>query len=262
MTRIQILNELIESLQEQKNAVQTARYEVEEAFEKRIQEYFKKTFLDVVEEDVVIESSRGAVYFKRMNEQGTYNKEIFTIYLRENHYDKLKEGAYKDVQLNYYTTYADSEFELRRLELLGKVAKFVRESKDVILVDMNELHREFAKIIEEGNYCKAKGVLDDQISKLRADIKDIEKEEIASKIFSEEGIKFSEGVYVRLKFNYEPRISSIKLIDASKSGKKATAVFEFAHGEHTSREENINVEKIIDQVTFYYNKFIQQTSAE
>ena len=262
MTRIQVLNELIESLQEQKNAVLSAKYEVEEAFEKRIQEYFKKIFFNVVEEDIAIESSRGAVYFKRMNEQGTYHKEIFTIYLKENHYNKLEEGAYKDVQLNYYTTYADSEFELRRLELLGKVAGFVRKSKDLILVDTNKLHREFTEIIREGNYFQTQGVLDGQISKLKADIKSVEREEIESKIFSEEGIKFSGEVYVRLKFNYEPRISSIKLIDISKSGKKATAVFEFAHGEHTSREENINVEKVIDQVSFYYNKFIQETSAE
>ncbi len=51
-----------------------------------------------------------------------------------------------------------------------------------------------------------------------------------------------------MKYGFEPRITKLKLIDVSKSGKKATAVFELALGYHTSREENVNVERIVNQV--------------
>jgi hypothetical protein len=53
-----------------------------------------------------------------------------------------------------------------------------------------------------------------------------------------DGVEFEKGKNIQLKFNYSPSIKAIKLTDFSKSGKKATAVFTFAHGDHTSREEN------------------------
>jgi hypothetical protein len=51
-----------------------------------------------------------------------------------------------------------------------------------------------------------------------------------------------------MKHDYSPTIKNIKLVEVSKSGKKAKAIFTFAHGDHTSYEENVNVEKIIYQV--------------
>jgi hypothetical protein len=87
-----------------------------------------------------------------------------------------------------------------------------------------------------------------QISALRNEIRTIQKEEKRAALFSEEGVSFEKNISVRMKFNYQPTIKKLKLIEVSKSGKKATAVFTFAHGDHTSREENVDVEKIIGQV--------------
>ena len=79
---------------------------------------------------------------------------------------------------------------------------------------------------------------------------------------STDGISFTKAVEVQLKYNYTPRVLSIKLIDFSKSRKKATAVFEFAHGGHTSREENCSVESIVEQVAHYYPNFVEDTKEE
>ena len=51
-----------------------------------------------------------------------------------------------------------------------------------------------------------------------------------------------------MKFNFTPIIKNIKLVDVSKSGKKAKAVFTFNHGDYVSSEENVNVQKILEQV--------------
>jgi len=75
-------------------------------------------------------------------------------------------------------------------------------------------------------------------------------------------VEFTKGVEVQLKYNYTPRIISIKLIDFSKSGKKATAVFLFAHGGSISREENVSVESIVEQVAHYYSKYVKDISEE
>jgi hypothetical protein len=52
------------------------------------------------------------------------------------------------------------------------------------------------------------------------------------------------------------------LVDFSKSGKKATAVFMFAHGGSISREENCSVESIVEQVAHYYPNFAKDTKEE
>jgi len=261
MTRIQIIKDLIKSLKERQQEIYTSKYEVEDSYNKKVQEYFQELFSGVVE-DVIIESSRSTILFKRLNQEGTYNKELFTVYLKENFAYKEDEDTFKDVYLNYYTTYADSDYELSRLELLGKVAGFIKNSKDSILVNTNKLSKELNQILKEKAYYKSITEFDKQILKLRSNISEIEKEEIASKIFSEEGIQFSKGISIGLKFNYTPKVTSIKLIDVSKSGKKATAVFEFAHGKHTSREENVNVEKVISQINFCYKDIVQSVLAE
>lgn len=92
-------------------------------------------------------------------------------------------------------------------------------------------------------------------------IKVVEKEKIELDL-KNEGVQFKKGKNVQLKFNYSPNIKSIKLVDLSKSGKKATAVFTFAHGDHTSREENVNVSSIIDQVYGLQDNIVQHTLAE
>ena len=74
--------------------------------------------------------------------------------------------------------------------------------------------------------------------------------------------EFEKGKNIQLKFNYSPNVKAIKLVDLSKSGKKATAVFTFAHGDSTSREENVNVSSIIDQVYGLRNNIVQRTLAE
>ncbi len=75
-----------------------------------------------------------------------------------------------------------------------------------------------------------------------------QKEQSMKALFSEEGLTFENPTYIQMKYGFEPRITKLKLIDVSKSGKKATAVFELALGYHTSREENVNVERIVNQV--------------
>ena len=88
----------------------------------------------------------------------------------------------------------------------------------------------------------------------------IKKERIEFDLKSE-GITFGVGCNIQLKFNYTPYIKSIKLIDLSKSGKKGTAVFEFQSG-HSSREENCNVNSIVDQVLGFAKNITQSVLAE
>jgi hypothetical protein len=184
-----------------------------------------------------------------MLDEDCREREIFQIYLRENYMmQERATNAYRDAQLSYYTTSTNSDFELQRLENLGRVAMLVRNFKDKVLDQANELAKIYDAELAMEKFFERESEVGKQIKAFRDEISTLKKEESKKALFSEEGLSFEKGISVRMKFNYQPRVSKLKLIDVSKSGKKATAVFTYAHGDHTSREENVDVEKIIVQV--------------
>jgi hypothetical protein len=64
-----------------------------------------------------------------------------------------------------------------------------------------------------------------------------------------EGVTFEVPREIKFKFNYVIYVNSLKIIDVSKSGKTCTVVFK-NRGGYESREENCNMQSIIDQVVF------------
>jgi hypothetical protein len=248
-TKVSILERKIEVLQEQKQKIASERYACKVRFEKALTRCFEKYFRGVITEDVKLECTQTGIYFKKMNEEGTYQKELFSIYLRETYFSREgREQMYRGCELSYYTTSTNSDFELERLENLGRVANLLRNFKDEIVNKANELGRIYEAELTMEKCFERESEVEKQIKAFREEISTLKKEEKKVALFSEEGLSFEKEAYIRLKFNYTARVSKLKLIDVSKSGKKATAVFTYAHGDHTSREENVDVEKIIVQV--------------
>ena len=246
MTRVQTLQSGIENLQSQLQSIRSQRWEAEQAFNEKLTTEMSRFFRGVVCEDIVVTATSHSISFKMLDEND-YLKEIFQIYLRGN-YSMERELPYKGIDLSYYTTSTNSKFELIRLENLGKVASVIRKMSDEILQKVNTLAIEFNNEIKEKGFYKQTSELENQISALRSQIREIEKEEKKAKVFSEEGISFEKAKSVQMKFNFTPVIKNIKLVDVSKSGKKAKAVFTFSQGDHTSYEENVDVEKILAQL--------------
>ena len=195
-----------------------------------------------------------------MLDQDCREREIFQIYLRENYMrNERSENAYRDIELSYYTT-STTDFELERLHNLGRVATVVKIGKEGILDKANELAKIYDAELAMEKFYERESEVERQIKVFRDEITTLEKQRIQCDLINE-GVEFSKGVDIQMKYTYTPRIKSIKLIDFSKSGKKATAVFMFAHGSLTSREENVSVESIIDQVTGHMD-YIQDTKKE
>ena len=246
MKSIETLQAGITTLESQIQEIRSQRWEAEQAFNEKLTNSMSKFFRGVVCEDIKVTATSHSISFKMLDDTN-YLKEIFQIYLREN-YSIEREIPYKGIDLSYYTTGAGSDFELVRLENLGRVATIVKGMSNEILQKVNTLAIEFNNEIKEKNFYKQISELENQISALRSQIREIEKEEAKAKVFSEEGLTFEKGRKIQMKHNYSPTIKNIKLVEVSKSGKKAKAVFTFAHGDHTSYEENVNVQKILEQV--------------
>jgi hypothetical protein len=259
-TKVSILERKIEVLQEQKQKIASERWKCQARFQAALTRCFTKYFRGVVSEDVSIVCTNTTINFKMLDED-CREREIFQIYLRENYMIKERsENAYRGIELSYYTTSTNSDFELQRLENLGRVAMLVRNFKEEILRQANELAKIYDAELAMEKFFEREDEVGKQIKVFRDEISTLEKQRIQCDLINE-GVEFGKGVEVQLKYSYTPRIKSIKLIELSTSGKKATAVFNFTHGS-TSREENVNVSSIIDQVYGLRDNIVQHTLAE
>jgi hypothetical protein len=248
---IDILNEKIEELTKQKQAIDHARWELEQEFLKKMSEHFSKFFRGIVTEDVKINCLTSSIQFHKMNEEGTYDKEMFNLYLKENYFSE-KELPYRDVELSYYTTSTNSEWELQRVINLGKVAETLSKFKEQIVTDANNLRISYREDLEKGNYWRDTYDINKQIEDIKKVIKEQKVNSIKEQLFKD-GVQFTKAAHIQLKFNYIPQLKSIKLAEVGKSGKKATALLTHFHGGYVSTEQNVDVTKVVEQVLGYSN---------
>ena len=258
MTRIQILEDQKAIFVAQKEVLENKRGDIYVREQQAISDALLPFFYEFSEE-VEIEVTRGSVYFKMAHPECSYKKELFNLYLRENWDDGLAK-SFKGVDLSYYTTQTkgESKWELKRLQLLGKLAEIVDEFQQKMVYVVNEavvpFKEEFKAVFVQMNE------IGKEIRELDVKIASFEKEVIEWELRYAK-IEFAKAREVQMKFNYSPRIVSLKLFEFSKSGKKATAIFEWEKGRE-SREENVNVSSIIDQVFGLRKDIVQQTLAE
>lgn len=263
MTRISLLQDQKAVLESKKEALQNKSNGIYKREQQAISDALLPFFNELFDQEVEVEVSRGSVYFKMAHPEYTYKKELFTVYLRENWKFDGEEStkAFTGVDLSYYTTSTkgDDTWELKRLRLLGKLAEVVEDNSFSMLYAVNQVALSFSAEHQEV-YAEMNKV-GKELREIENKISTLEKSGIEFDL-KNGGVEFEKGRNIQLKFNYSPNVKAIKLVDLSKSGKKATAVFTFAHGDHTSREENVNVQSIVDQVYGVRKDIVQHTSAE
>jgi hypothetical protein len=257
MTRIQILEDQKAIFVAQKEALGEQRHQIYVREQQAISDALLPFFYEFPKE-VEIEVTRGSVYFKMDHPEVKYKKELFNLYLRENYSEEGK--AFSGIDLSYYTTQTKGvdEWELKRLQLLGKLAEIVHEFQQKMVYVVNEAVISFKEEFK-AVYAQME-LVGKAIRELDVKIASFEKEVIEWDLRYSK-IEFAKAREVQMKFNYSPRIVSLKLFEFSKSGKKATAIFEWEKGRE-SREENVNVSSIVDQVFGLRKDIVQQTLAE
>ena len=259
MTRLNLLEDQKVILTAKKEELENKRSNIYVREQKAISDALLPFFTDFPS-DVSVEVQRGSIYFKMDHPECTYKKELFSLYLRED-WSQDDNISFKGIDVSYYSTSTKGidSWELRRLQMLGKLAEIVEDQQGIVVDAANAAANTF-----KAEYKEVYAQMNEIGKELRAVedlIRVVEKEKIVLDL-KNDGVEFEKGKNIQLKFNYSPNIKAIKLVDFSKSGKKATAVFTFAHGDHTSREENVNVSSIIDQVYGLRNNIVQHTLAE
>jgi hypothetical protein len=252
MKNIETLNQEIVKLEEQKTNFLNLEQDLKDTRSNiyvREQQALSDSLLPFFEGfqyGVSIEVLRESIYFKTDHPDYNYKKELFSIYLRERYSEEGKK--YNGVDLSYYTTSTKGEntWELKRLQLLGRVAEILEDQQGLIVDTANEVASKFKEEFSEV-YGKM-NVVGNSIRDLNNQIREIQKQIKKIELFSEEGLVFEKPINVQFKAGFSPRISNLKLTEIAKSGKTATAVFTFSHGDYVSREERVSIEKVISQV--------------
>ena len=257
MTRIKILQDARAEWVEKSTTAKEAISEIYAREQNAVKDALLPFFVGF-SPDAYIDVQRGSVYFKMFDPQRGYNKDIFSLYLKE---DWSGDKSFKAVDLSYYTTSTSGvdEWELKRLRMLGDLAEIVLKKQGEIVDAANKALSSFKEEYEVA--FQLQNMISTAISDIDVRIRQLTKERVEFDLKNDR-VEFTEGRNIDLKYNYSPRVISIKLIDLSKSGKKATVVFQFAHGGSISREENCSVEKIVDQVAFYYPNYAKDTKEE
>lgn len=259
MTRIQVLRDARAEWVEKNIAAKETTSEIYAREQNAIKDALLPFFEDF-SEGVLVEVGRGSVYFKMFDPQRGYHKEIFSLYLKENY---SGEGdRYSAVDLSYYTTSTSGvdEWELKRLQLLGKLAEVVRWKQGEIVSAANAVKPAFKE--EYKAAFQLQNMISTAISDIDVRIKQLIRERVVFDL-NNGGVEFTRKVCIDFKYNYSANIQALKLSNISKSGKTADVVFNYDEGDNFRfTENNCNVEKIIEQVAHYFPNFAKDTKKE
>jgi hypothetical protein len=232
MTRITILEQKLVQLEEKRKQASIARQNLEEARVDIISRMIHEYFEDVLEKEDVIEVTSNRVTFKRPQEGYSYLKDLVELYFKT---ENWRDETANEIQTSFYSTNENSEFELRRMILIGKVGQIVLDFKDDILVRYNQIMLDKKEEITEAH--KVVWGIEKNIKEVEDQIRQIEKENILSKVESE-GIRFElpegKSVYelpnLGVKFNWTVNnVKEIKVLNKTASGKSADVELKVMH---------------------------------
>ena len=240
------LNEITE-LETLINKVQDERFQLQLAQNDEIADVLNSHFNYFKE--LTIKVSGESAYFYMFDEDLKYEKEIFSLYFYERYNNPTK------LELSYYSSSTQSDFELDRLIKLGSFAKVIKQDGERILNEVRSVQSKYKNrsnelyAIQDG-YNKQKRAYQEANDQAR-------KAEVKLALMGE-GVKLSKKLCVDFKYNYSANVQALKLINISKSGKTCDVVFNYAEGDgYKYTERKCNVEKIVDQVARYHESIVQ-----
>lgn len=224
MTRITVLEQKLVQLQEKLELSNSIRRDIESQRTDQLSRVIHEYFEEVLEEGDTIKVSRDRVEFTRPQEGYSYNKELLSLYFRNSDWKSFKVD---EIQTSFYTTSENSEFELRRMVLIGKVGQIVLDFYDDILVAYNKVLSQFKDALDA--QFEERFSLEKEIREVRNQMTVIEKENLLTKVENEgvefklpEGKSINELPNMDVKFNKTIyNIKGLQIVGKTKSGKSA-----------------------------------------
>lgn len=194
---------------------------LDEVAEPKFKEALINFFNGFSSEDVTIKvsSSGRSISFLRPEANSSYDKELMTLYVRED----WKTGELEKIDTSVYSTSDNSLFELERLQLVGEVASILIDFEDDILASLNQCRE---SLLDEKKALRAaRSVLEQEINSLEEKLNQIFLDKAEEELNSEEGMVFSKEGRGRIDVAWDYEVSHIKrarILSKTTSGKSAT----------------------------------------
>ena len=214
------------------------------ANDQKVKEVFDNAFNVFREFEIKVSSSCASFHIKDEDR----NKEVFSISFYERY------SSDRRLELSYYTTSTQSEFELNRLIKLGEVAQVVRSNSERIMRDIVDVKKS-DKQREDELY-----TIIDGYEKKIAEIRNAEyrnKKLLLELQLAGEGVEFEAPVYFQFKRNYTSRIVGLKILGLSKSGKSCLLQYTTVGGS-VGKEDRVDFESAISQVLSQEKNIVQE----
>ena len=221
MTRITILEQKLSQLQEKRNEAYLVCDKLEASRGDLLTAMFNEVFAPALEPTDVLVVSSDRVQFTRPEPGYNYNKQVLDLYFQNA--DWSSQTA-TQIQTSFYSTTDNSEFELRRMILIGKVGQIVLDQSQDILQKFNTIKSDTRSEIQLAR--TTEGDLQREITSIKSQIQDIKQANLLNQLETE-GIEFTEDDPYRLPslhINATKTISRVKNIcitDKTTSGKSA-----------------------------------------
>jgi len=260
------LNQKLETLKEKckfKNDVYLElRNDKRKDLKLELSKYFEKHLL----EDMMMDIYDDVLYIKRKEVDRNYHKELVSIYFRNVDY---KTEIAKEIETSFYSTTDNSQYELERMVVIGKIGQVLLEKSEEILNTYNEIQSSYKDTLN--NNSKLVWELEDEIRELKDDIKQAELQQIKD-VLRKDGLKFEvkEGDSVNTLPNIDVRfdcirknVAKIKMLNRTASGKSADLeittlkkMYDYESGEYKINENTMINQKVrmsnIDQFLLKY----------
>ena len=166
-----------------------------------------------------VSSSGRSISFLRPEDGSSYDKELMSLYVRED----WNTGELEKIDTSVYSTSDNSLFELERLQLVGEVASILIDFQDDILAALNQCR---VSLLDEKKALRdARSVLEQEINSLEVKINSMFLGAAEEKLNSEEGMVFDKERRGAVDVAWDNRIAGIRrarILSKTASGKSAT----------------------------------------
>ena len=213
--QINDLKKIDESLKIQMDAIKQSKDEA-------LLKHYKQMFAGALMEGDVVEKGYNGLYIKRKDPDGKYNKEIVGVSFATKDW---RDEEVDKIETSFYSTSENSEFELKRMITLGRVAMIILDFKDDIIAGYNQIKEDFRPhlLMEHTKL----GASSTAIKECEREINAIRRNEIQS-LLDGEGVMFSmseqshRNPRLEIRYNHDIRdIVNLKILSKTASGLSA-----------------------------------------
>ena len=245
-TKVQIIKEVKGKILQEKELVYKEIYTIEDS---RISDYSQlihKYFGEVLQEEDTINVSCDRVEFTRPQEGYSYNKELLSLYIPQG----WREEDTSEIETSFYSTSENSDYELQRMILIGKVGAILLDFKDDILAGWNHIR---------GTYKEQLSSLSGQAHKLSSKVvlleieeEELERQKLLNKA-EEVGIEFNP---VERNYSYKAKLPQLQIsFDKVITGVKKIKILSKTI---SGKSANIEVVRLFERWDMEEQKYINQ----